>query len=274
MSVLSSAHVHTPFCDGKTPAPEMAKAAWEKGFVSLGFSSHAPQRFDPACCIPPAREEDYKAQIRALQAEYAGRMRIYLGIERDYYACVSADGYEYSIASVHYLPLNGEFVAVDGAPEDFLRYVKEGCGGDAMRMARRYFSLLRDYVLRDHPPIIGHFDLLRKNNAVLHLLDEESPAYRSLALETLEALAGAGAFLEVNTKPLIKGRPKTPYPEAFLLSAWKNWGGEVIINSDCHDARYLDVFYPQAEALLLSLGYDHAVRLGEKALWERYPLSR
>ena len=40
---LSSAHVHTTFCDGKTPAPEMAKAAFEKGFVSLGFSSHAPR---------------------------------------------------------------------------------------------------------------------------------------------------------------------------------------------------------------------------------------
>ena len=42
---LSSAHVHTTFCDGKTPAPDMARTAYEKGFVSLGFSSHAPQDF-------------------------------------------------------------------------------------------------------------------------------------------------------------------------------------------------------------------------------------
>ena len=39
MSVLSCAHVHTTYCDGKTPAAEMAKRAWELGFVSLGFSS-------------------------------------------------------------------------------------------------------------------------------------------------------------------------------------------------------------------------------------------
>ena len=155
-----------------------------------------------------------------------------------------------------------------------LRYVKEGCGGDAMLMAQRYFSLVRDYVLRDHPPIIGHFDLLRKNNARLHLLDENSPAYRSLALETLEALAETGTFLEVNTKPLINGQLPTPYPDVFLLSAWKAWGGEVIINSDCHDVQYLDAFFPEAEALLLSLGYDHAVRLGTNTLWERYPLSK
>ena len=273
MSVLSSAHVHTPFCDGRTPAQDMARAAYEKGFVSLGFSSHAPQMFDPPCCIAPSREDAYKAQIRALRAEYEGRMRIYLGIERDVFACVGPEDYEYFIASVHYLPLNGEYVAIDGTPEDFLRCVNEGFGGDALAMARRYFSLLRDSVRKDRAPIIGHFDLLRKNNAVLHLLDEEGPSYRNLALETLESLADTGSFLEVNTKAMIKGRLQTPYPAAFLLSAWKNWGGEVIINSDCHDAKYLDAYYPEAEALLLSLGYDHAVRLGAKEMWERYPLS-
>ena len=68
MSILSSAHVHTTYCDGKTPAAEMAKRAWELGFVSLGFTSHAPQTFDPGYCIDPAREEDYKAEIRALKA--------------------------------------------------------------------------------------------------------------------------------------------------------------------------------------------------------------
>ena len=58
MKVLSSAHVHTTYCDGKTPAPLMARAALEKGFVSLGFSSHAPQRFDPGYCVDTEKEEE------------------------------------------------------------------------------------------------------------------------------------------------------------------------------------------------------------------------
>ena len=273
MSVLSCAHVHTTFCDGKTPAADMARTAYEKGFVSLGFSSHAPQLFDPGYCVPPSQEEAYKAQIRALRAEYAGRMRIYLGIEQDAFACVTPADYEYWIASVHYLPLHGEYVAIDGEPEDFLRCVNESDGGDAMRTARRYYDLVRQYVTRDHPPIIGHFDLIRKNNARLHLIDESSPAYRALALETLEALKDTGALLEVNTNPLIKGRLPTPYPDAFLLAAWRQWGGEVIINSDCHDARYLGAYFDEAEKMLLSLGYDHAVRLGKTELWERYSIG-
>ena len=44
-SYESSAHVHTTFCDGKTSAQVMAQSAYEMGFVSLGFTSHAPQTF-------------------------------------------------------------------------------------------------------------------------------------------------------------------------------------------------------------------------------------
>ena len=274
MSILSCAHTHTPFCDGKTPASDMARAALEKGFVSLGFSSHAPQTFDPGYCISPDREAQYKAQILELRREYAGRMAVYLGIERDLYACVSPDGYDYFIASVHYFAHpDGHHTAIDGHPEDLQAYVDTFCGGDALIMAARYYSLLRDYVLRDRPAIIGHFDLLRKNNAALHFLDEDSRAYRSLALDALRPLADTGALLEVNTGAMARGYLPTPYPSAFLLAEWKNWGGEVIVNSDCHDVRFLDAGYREAESLLLSLGYGHAVRLGKNALWERFSLG-
>ncbi|MBR6185645.1 MAG: PHP domain-containing protein [Clostridia bacterium] len=274
---LSSAHVHTPFCDGKTPAPEMARAACDLGFVSLGFTSHAPQDFDPGYCIPPDREEAYKAHVLALQKEYAGRMAIYLGVERDVYSCSSPAGYDYFIASVHYfVKPDGHHAPVDAAAEKLLDYVNTCCGGDGLRMAERYFSMLRDYVLEAKPAIIGHFDLVRKNNARLHLYDEDAPAYRSLALDALRPLRETGALLEVNTGGMARGYLDTPYPAPFLLKAWKEWGGEVILNSDCHDMRYLDAGYGPAEEMLAALGYSHAVRLSpdpEKGLWERYALK-
>ena len=274
MSVLSSAHVHTTYCDGKTPAWEMAKRAYDLGFVSLGFTSHAPQTFDPGYCIPPEREEAYKAEISAIKAEYAGRMTVYAGVERDYYSCCSTAGYDYFIASVHYFLLpDGHHCPIDATPERLKAYVEEQCGGDGLEMARRYFFLLRDYALASHAPIIGHYDLVRKNNAALRLYDENSAAYRDLALECLRPLADTGALLEVNTGAIARGYLSTPYPSPMLLKAWKEWGGEVIINSDCHDARFLTAGYDDAEALLCSLGYDHAVRLGKNSLWERYPLG-
>lgn len=46
MSVRSSAHVHTEFCHGDVAA-HVCEAAYEKGFISLGFTSHAPMASAP-----------------------------------------------------------------------------------------------------------------------------------------------------------------------------------------------------------------------------------
>jgi len=271
--ILSSAHVHTTFCDGKSTARKMAQAAYKKGFVSLGFTSHAPQTFDPAHCINPAREEDYKKEILRLQKEYSGRMAIYLGIERDLLSCANADDYDYFIASVHYFTKpDGSHSGVDAPSDEMQRYVDECCGGDGIEMAKRYFSLMRDYVLETFPAIIGHYDLVRYNNSKLHLYDEESNEYRKIALDALRTIRETDAFLEVNTGGMARGYMSDPYPADFLLKEWKIWGGEVIINSDCHDARLIDAGFDEVENRLLNLGYDHVVRLNSKAdgcMWER-----
>ena len=98
---------------------------------------------------------------------------------------------------------------------------------------------------------------------------------QAMALDVLRDLIETGALLEVNTGGVARGYMTEPYPAAFLLKEWKNWGGEVIINSDCHDAKLLDTGYIQAEEILLSLGYDHVVRLSpnlETEMWERVKL--
>ena len=276
--ILSSAHVHTTFCDGKTPARHMAKRAYEIGFVSLGFTSHAPQTFDPGYCIDPSREDDYKKEIRAIQGEYSGKMAIYLGIERDLFSCADAKDYDYFIASVHYFKNHdGSYTSIDGQAADLLGYVNEYCDGSGLKMAKQYYSMFRDYVLESRPAIIGHFDLLRYNNGVLHMYDEGSKEYRMMALDALRAMFDTNALLEVNTGGVARGYMSEPYPDRFLLKEWKNWGGEVIINSDCHDAKLLDVGYSQAIDILDFLGFDHVVRLNQfppKGMWERISLKR
>jgi histidinol-phosphatase (PHP family) len=253
----------------------MTKAALDKGFVSLGFTSHAPQTFDPAHCIDPAREDDYKAEIRKIQQEYSDRMAVYLGIERDLYSCADPSDYDYFIASVHYFETPDGYSGVDAPKEVMRKYVDEYCEGKGLIMAERYFSLVRDYVLKTNPAIIGHYDLVRYNNANLHLYDEESSEYRNTALDALRAMRETDAFLEVNTGGMARGYMTDPYPSAFILKEWKAWGGEVIINSDCHNAGLIDAGFDEAEKLLISLGYDHVVRLSpepENYMWERIKL--
>ena len=152
MKILSSAHVHTTFCDGKTTAADMARTAYDMGFVSLGFTLHAAQTFDPAHCIDPSSEEDYKKEIRRLQQEYKGRMAIYLGIERDMLSCSDIKDYDYFIASVHYFTRHdGSHSGVDAPSGEMQKYVNECCGGDGLKMAKQYFTLFCDHVVRLSP---------------------------------------------------------------------------------------------------------------------------
>ena len=275
--ILSSAHVHTTHCDGKTPAWEMAEKAYGMGFVSLGFTSHAAQTFDPGYCIDPSKEKDYIKEIRDIQKEYAGRMAVYLGIERDLYSCSDPADYEYFIASVHYFEKPDKtYVGIDADASELQKYINEYCGGDGLEMAKRYFSMVRDYVLENKPAIIGHYDLVRYNNSNLKLYDEDSKAYRNMALEALRDMSETNALLEVNTGGVARGYMTTPYPADFLLKEWKAWGGEVIVNSDCHNVKLLDAGYDRAVDILRSLGFDHAIRLSSdprKRMWEEIGLK-
>ena len=272
MLTYSSAHVHTDYCDGKSTAAQMAQAAQDLGFVSLGFSSHAPQPFDPSYCMPTEAESAYQQEILALKQQYDGILSIYLGIERDYFSPVAPDAYDYFIGSCHYFIKSEGFYAVDGPPDRVQTYVNRYCSGDGLKFAQDYYNQLQEYARAFRPPIIGHMDLVRKNNQTLELFDEESHEYQNIALNCLAALRGTDAILEVNTGAVARGRTDLIYPSPFLLKAWRQMKGRIMLNSDCHDARFLSCHYDEAEAFMRACGYSSAVRLGKNALWEEYSL--
>lgn len=273
MSILSNCHTHTQFCDGRSSAEEMVLSALDKGFVSLGFSSHAPQKYDFPYCVVPEKEEEYRAEVLRLREKYQDRIRIYLGMERDLFSCAAPEKYDYYLASVHYIPTFTGYASVDGTPERVADYIKNELNGNGFAFAQKYFELLCGYAKAWKPPIIGHFDLFRKNNSKLHFLDEDSTAYKDMVVKVLHHIRESGAMLEVNTGAMARGYMESQYPNDFALSVWAKLGGEVIVSSDCHNAEYLNCNFDKMPALLAGLGFDHTVRLGAKdTLFERIPL--
>ncbi len=279
MTFVSNAHTHSRWCDGLDAIPDMVEAARALGFVSLGFSSHARQGFDPAYSMAPDAQAGYFAELRALQGE-PGLPRLWAGLELDALAhpdCrreafAHAD---YVIGSAHYLceSYGGAPVAVDGDPVLLRRYVDEVYHGDGLAMARDYFAIEVKALLRDRPQIIGHFDLLRKYAVRLSLFDEADPAYRRLALSALEQAFPCGGVLEINTGGMARGYLTTPYPTLELLCAWHELGGQITLTSDCHDRRYLAHAFPEAAALARQAGFRTALRLGAGTkLWEETTL--
>jgi len=258
--LYSTPHAHTTYVDGKSTPREMVETAIAKGFVSFGFSEHAEdERFG----LTKVSERAYYAEARALQAEYADRIRVWVGMERDSISHVSREGYDYVLGSVHYVPWGDGFVSVDGAPEKIAQAIREEYHGDPLAYAAMYFRRLADYICAYKPEIIGHFDLWRKANERLGLIDTSSAEYRKIAYEALERMAGTGALLEVNTGAIARGYMDDPYPELFELEYWRKLGGKAIVGSDCHLAENLDCGYDKARQRLLKAGYESVVLLGD-----------
>lgn len=275
MMLLSSPHVHTQFCDGKSTAEEMVLSALSHGFCSIGFSSHAKQYYDHQFAMDDEREANYIAEIRRLQDVHKDKIRIWLGTELDLFCYSSKEKYEYVIGSVHMLPGFDRPWAMDGGKEALLKYRNEVFGGDGLAMADEYYRTYASYQLSIRPQIAGHIDLIRKNNALGEIFDENDPRYRHSALSALELVKKSGAIIEVNTGAMPRYGAKTPYPSPFILEAWREMGGEVILSSDCHNAKDLMFGYAQAVDLLLSTGFKTARVLGRgDELFETTTLER
>ena len=274
----------TPIPAGATALdaiPDMVEAARALGFVSLGFSSHARQGFDPAYSMAPDAQAGYFAELRALQGRRSpacracGRGWSWMRWPIRTAAARRLPHADYVIGSAHYLceSYGGAPVAVDGDPVLLRRYVDEVYHGDGLAMARDYFAIEVNALLRDRPQIIGHFDLLRKYAARLSLFDEADPAYRRLSLSALERAFPCGGVLEINTGGMARGYLTNPYPTLELLCAWRELGGSITLTSDCHDRRYLAHAFPQAAALARQAGFRTALQLGVGTeLWEETTL--
>ena len=83
--IRSNPHTHTTFSDGRDAPRAQIERALALGFRALGFSDHAVQDVDAFTGIPKEREADYQSEVRALAKEYAGRIRVYLGLELDHH---------------------------------------------------------------------------------------------------------------------------------------------------------------------------------------------
>ncbi len=273
MPILSSPHVHTPYCDGRSSAEEMVRAALARGFVSLGFSSHAKQRFDPEYSMSESAEKRYKREVRALAKRHAGRIKIWLGMERDAFSYADREGYDYVLASSHYMACEGRYFAVDSTPENLERCLRARFQGDGLALARAYYEQFAAYVEMEKPEIIGHFDLIRKLNGGNRYFDEASADYLRAATDAMERMRAVCPLMEVNTGAIARSHAAKPYPALPLLREWRRLGGEVIVSSDCHDARDIACWYDECPEYLRAAGYTRALRLGAgEALLESVPV--
>ena len=237
--IPSNYHTHTTFCHGNDTPEELVLKAIELGCPEIGFSSHSFTSFDDSYGMTRKGTEQYKACIRELKQKYADKIKIFLGVEQDFYSDDVPEGYDYVIGSIHYLYKNGEYLSIDSSKDDMLEQIDKYYGGDIYAYAEQYFDTVAQVYEKTKCDIIGHFDLITKFNENDCLFDTTSPRYRTAALGALDALCVSPAVFEINTGAIARGYRQTPYPADFILDELKARGKKLIFSSDCHDRNQL-----------------------------------
>ncbi len=256
IEVRSSLHNHTTLCDGRATPEELIEAAITEGLSDIGISGHCYTPFDIDYSIKS--EALYIEKVNECKEKYRGKIRVWCGIEQDFYApCEDKSRYDYMISSVHYIkaPSCEKYYSVDASPEKALLMRDELFGGDGIALCREYFRHVCEGTLKYRPDIVGHFDLVAKYNGDGLIFNEESREYKNAALEALTACAETDCLFELNTGAIRRGARNIPYPAPFLLKRLLELSGKLILSSDCHQKDGLCYGFSDALMLLREVGF-------------------
>lgn len=239
MLITSTLHNHCTMCDGKSTLDEMIHAAISSGFTDFGMSCHGYAPFDPKYSMP--EEAEYFKAMDNAKEKYASVIRVWTGVEEDYFAPSSMpDRYDYIIGDVHYAKDKHtcELIPIDGSAEHFSVACNRIYFGDAIDLVKEYYENMVQAAAKK-PDILGHFDLIVKNNSGNRFFDEESDEYIDIASEALKACNEYGVIFEVNTGAVVRKKRALPYPSPYLLKLLCDIGGKVTLSTDCHNAEYI-----------------------------------
>lgn len=234
------------FCDhARDTLAEIVAAYHAAGFECVGLTEHMPP-MDDAWLYPDEAElgrsaqwmqgrfAEYVAEAGRLKREYAGRMRILVGMESEWYAGCGrwaaqlreAHGLDYLVGSVHHV--GGE--CFDFSSEDYTRIAGKMGGLAAMYIA--YFDAQFEMLEKIRPEVVGHFDLIRLHDPG-YRQTLAAPEVWSRVLRNLERVREIGAVLDINARALLKGQSE-PYVCEPVLDAAAAMGIPAAYGDDAH----------------------------------------
>ena len=264
-------HTHTTWCDGADTPDAIVRAALDKGFSTIGFSSHASFPEPSETVLAPERGSAYAADIRRVGEEHADRIRVLLGLEADYIPGVTtpergryaALGLDYLIGSIHYvIAQDGGRVPVDHTPQLLAEGIAAHFPGGVESYVRTYYRQLREMVSRFDFDIAGHLDLVRKFNAKHPYFDESASWYREELALTADAVAASGKLVEVNTGAISRGWRDDAYPSAAFRALSRERGVRFVLSSDSHAASTIDCAFDRFGSAERFLAVDEWLRGG------------
>ena len=224
-------HVHSEFsADCTVPMRESCKAAVEAGITEIAFTDHVEhQHTDPG--FGYYRFDDYMASGEAVQAEFAGRLKVLKGAEVDFHTDTAemvqkfierhGRDYDFVIGSVHY---------GDDARIIFQEYFE---GKDMDDVVLPYLDQLETAVRTGWFDTIGHLDI-PKRYLPKNLRTYDPARYRERITTLFRAFIESDTAFEINTSGL-RQTPMASMPGPAIVRWYVEAGGSLITTgTDSH----------------------------------------
>ena len=237
--ILSDFHVHTNYCDGADTPETMVKSAIENKLSSIGILAHSYTSFDKRYCLQKEKMQEFIEEVNGLKEKYKDKIKVFCGVEQDYFADFDIKPFDYAIGSVHYVKVNENFLEIDEDENLTIEIVEKYFNGDWYALAESYFNLVGEIIEKTNADIIGHFDLITKFNNGEKYFSESHPRYISAYKKAVDKLIPFNRPFEINTGAVYKGYKDTPYPSFAIIDYIKKQGGKFILSSDSHKAESL-----------------------------------
>ncbi len=271
-------HTHTKYCDGSKDAEDMIKAAIKFDYQVIGISSHGPLPFESDWTMKKEDLYSYIEEINNLKKKYKREIKILLGLELDYIPGYKLDyidkkifkSLDYWIGSIHFLGQykNKKYWTVDYDLSELKRGIQESFEGDVEKAVTQYYKYMEDMVENYKPHIIGHLDLIKKNNKDSTLFSEKELWYRKSISSLLSKIEKSNTVVELNTGGKYRGYTEDYYPSTWILEEIKNRDIPITISRDAHDIDSLDFEYEDSIKLLKKIGFNN-IYYNDGKKWEK-----
>lgn len=122
------------------------------------------------------------------------------------------------------------------------------------------------------PDIIGHFDIIKKNNLSGNYFSEDEDWYKQEIHDTLIEVARSGCIVEASTAGMARGCTNDLYPSMWILKECRELNIPIMLNSDAHTPKELNADFKVAVKKLNAVGYfEQSVLLN--GTWKQVDLT-
>lgn len=277
----STIHTHTNYCDGNNTPEEMVLAAINKGMKTIGISTHGPLPFDVKWAVDDDKIQTYIDEINALKEKYKDKIDVLLGMELDYFIDTEFDHIDksilkqldYTIGSIHYLGRfdDGRPWTVDGSYDKLLSGINSSYDGDVKKAISDYYYHLSKMVEKYKPTVVGHMDLVKKNNKNNLLFNENEDWYKDSVCKCLDIIKDSDSVIEINTGAIARGYMTEQYPSRWILEEINSRKIPITINSDAHLNDNIACKFDEMYELAKELKIENLVYL-TKTGWQKIVL--